>query len=250
MRAIIGCMFLACISTVEAKKKATALHILMKEEDALLKVKEEIDAGGDFGALAEKHSTCPSGKKGGSLGSFGPGQMVKEFDTVVFDDATELDQVYGPVKTQFGYHLIKVTERDGKKGAGGGEEKKKKKKKAKKAPAMIEITSQADFKEKVLSHEDVFAVEFFSSMCGSCKEFSPIWAKYAKSTPPVRTAKVNIDDKGGMALAQSLGVMEEGVCGLYSSFREGASLQAPVHKHIFFSLKLVLLCSFLRISTQ
>ena len=55
-------------------------------------------------ALAEP-STCPSGKKEGSLGSFGKGSMVKEFDAVVFDSETELDKVYGPVKTQFGYDL-------------------------------------------------------------------------------------------------------------------------------------------------
>jgi peptidyl-prolyl cis-trans isomerase C len=59
--------------------------------------------------VAKSHSTCPSGKNGGKLGSFSPGSMVREFDAVCFDPETEVGRVYGPVKTQFGYHLIKVT---------------------------------------------------------------------------------------------------------------------------------------------
>ncbi|MCA9422759.1 MAG: peptidylprolyl isomerase, partial [Nitrospira sp.] len=58
---------------------------------------------------AKEHSTCPSGKQGGDLGEFGPGQMVKEFDEVVFSG--ELGKVHGPVKTQFGYHLLEITSR-------------------------------------------------------------------------------------------------------------------------------------------
>jgi peptidyl-prolyl cis-trans isomerase C len=64
------------------------------------------------GAFAEKAqllSECPSAASGGSLGSFGPGQMVPEFDKVVFGDAVGV--VHGPVKTQFGHHLILITER-------------------------------------------------------------------------------------------------------------------------------------------
>ncbi|MEX2353182.1 MAG: peptidylprolyl isomerase, partial [Gammaproteobacteria bacterium] len=52
---------------------------------------------------------CPSGKSGGELGTFGPGQMVKEFDEVVFNG--DVNVVHGPVKTQFGYHLLEVTNR-------------------------------------------------------------------------------------------------------------------------------------------
>ena len=65
--------------------------------------------GADFADLAKQHSSCPSGKSGGNLGEFGPGQMVKEFDTVVFNEA--VGEVHGPVKTQFGYHLLEVTSR-------------------------------------------------------------------------------------------------------------------------------------------
>eukprot|EP01061_Rhynchopus_euleeides_P042006 TRINITY_DN733_c0_g1_i1.p3 TRINITY_DN733_c0_g1~~TRINITY_DN733_c0_g1_i1.p3 ORF type:complete len:275 (+),score=161.52 TRINITY_DN733_c0_g1_i1:59-883(+) len=210
----LGCLLLAAASGADAAGKAKASHILMKDEDALMKVKDDIDAGkATFVEMAKKHSTCPSKNKGGDLGSFGKGAMVKEFEEVVFADSTEVGKVYGPVKTQFGFHLIRVTERDGKKAPedAEGEKKEKKKKKKKQAPAMISISTQADFREKVLNHQDAFAVEFYSAMCGSCKEFSPIWDAYAKKTPPVRTAKVNIDDKGAMDVAQALGVMEEGI---------------------------------------
>ena len=71
--------------------------------------KTKITDGADFGDVAREHSTCPSGRRGGDLGSFGPGQMVKEFDTVVF--SASLNEVQGPVQTQFGYHLLEVTSR-------------------------------------------------------------------------------------------------------------------------------------------
>ena len=72
-------------------------------------LKKKIDGGEDFAAVAKEHSTCPSAKRGGDLGTFSPGQMVKPFDTVVFNE--EVGKVHGPVKTQFGYHLILVKER-------------------------------------------------------------------------------------------------------------------------------------------
>ena len=59
-----------------------------------------------------KHSTCPSGKDGGSLGSFSAGQMVPEFDAICFDESKAVGVVHGPIKTQFGYHLILVEERE------------------------------------------------------------------------------------------------------------------------------------------
>ena len=63
-----------------------------------------------FDAAASQHSQCPSGKQGGSLGSFGPGMMVPEFDKVVFNE--DIGVVHGPVQTQFGYHLVEITARD------------------------------------------------------------------------------------------------------------------------------------------
>ena len=90
--------------------KATARHILVDSEDNCQSLKEQIEGGADFAEIAREHSTCPSGRNGGDLGEFGPGQMVKEFDEVVFSG--ELNTVHGPVKTQFGYHLLEITSRE------------------------------------------------------------------------------------------------------------------------------------------
>ena len=89
--------------------RARARHILVPTEKTCADLKAEIEAGADFAAVAKQHSQCPSGQRGGDLGEFGPGQMVKEFDTVVF--SAEIGKVVGPVQTQFGYHLIEVTSR-------------------------------------------------------------------------------------------------------------------------------------------
>ena len=89
--------------------KARARHILVSTLQACEDLKTQIEGGQDFGALAAKHSSCPSGKQGGDLGEFGPGVMVKEFDDVVFSG--EVGKVHGPVKTQFGYHLLEITSR-------------------------------------------------------------------------------------------------------------------------------------------
>lgn len=89
--------------------KATARHILVNSEEECQKLKSSIEDGADFGEVAAAHSNCPSGKSGGDLGSFGPGEMVKEFDQVVFNET--VGQVHGPIKTQFGYHLVEVTSR-------------------------------------------------------------------------------------------------------------------------------------------
>jgi len=89
--------------------RASARHILVPTEEACNELKTKIEGGEDFAAMAKQHSGCPSGQQGGDLGSFTPGQMVKEFDEVVFSG--EVGKVLGPVKTQFGYHLIEVTER-------------------------------------------------------------------------------------------------------------------------------------------
>ena len=90
--------------------KATARHILVDTEQQCTELKQQLADGADFAALAAEHSNCPSGRNGGDLGSFSPGMMVKEFDTVVFSAA--LNEVQGPVKTQFGFHLIEVTGRE------------------------------------------------------------------------------------------------------------------------------------------
>ena len=89
--------------------KASARHILVKTEAECSKLKKDIEGGASFADLAKKHSSCPSGREGGNLGEFGPGQMVPEFDKVVF--SAPVGTVQGPVKTQFGFHLIEVTKR-------------------------------------------------------------------------------------------------------------------------------------------
>jgi len=90
--------------------KVSAKHILMSDEAALNEVKAKIEGGElTFEDAAKEYSTCPSKAKGGSLGSFGKGQMVKEFEDAAFGG--ELNTILGPVKTQFGYHLILVDDR-------------------------------------------------------------------------------------------------------------------------------------------
>jgi peptidyl-prolyl cis-trans isomerase C len=89
--------------------RARARHILVRSKETCDKLKADIEAGADFAKIAKEHSLCPSGKSGGDLGEFGRGQMVREFDEVVFTG--EIGKVHGPVKTQFGYHLIEITSR-------------------------------------------------------------------------------------------------------------------------------------------
>lgn len=89
--------------------RATARHILVDTQQKCEDLKQQILAGADFADIARQHSSCPSGRQGGDLGSFGPGEMVREFDQVVF--SADLNSVQGPVKTQFGYHLVEVTSR-------------------------------------------------------------------------------------------------------------------------------------------
>ncbi len=89
--------------------RARARHLLVETEAQCEELKQQIEAGADFAEVAKQHSSCPSGRQGGDLGEFGRGQMVPEFDQVVFSG--ELNKVHGPVKTQFGYHLLEITSR-------------------------------------------------------------------------------------------------------------------------------------------
>lgn len=88
---------------------ATARHILVDSAEAAQQLKNDIAGGADFADLAKQHSSCPSGAQGGDLGQFGRGMMVKEFDEVVF--SAPINEVQGPVQTQFGFHLLEVTSR-------------------------------------------------------------------------------------------------------------------------------------------
>ena len=93
----------------DVSMKAEARHILVKTEQECLDLKAKIEGGAGFAEMAKAHSKCPSGSEGGTLGEFSPGDMVPEFDRVVFKD--EIGKVHGPIKTQFGYHLIEITKR-------------------------------------------------------------------------------------------------------------------------------------------
>ena len=98
------------IAKVTAPQEVRARHILVKTEDEAKAVIEEVKGGADFAEVAKAKSTGPSGPRGGDLGFFGRGQMVPEFDQAAF--AMEPGDVSEePVKTQFGYHVIKVEEK-------------------------------------------------------------------------------------------------------------------------------------------
>jgi len=87
--------------------QARASHILVKTEDQANQIMKRLTDGEEFAAVAKRFSSCPSGKNGGDLGWFGKGMMVPEFEKIAFEE--EVGKVVGPVKTQFGYHVIKVT---------------------------------------------------------------------------------------------------------------------------------------------
>lgn len=89
---------------------ATARHILVDSEEEAQDLKNQIAGGASFSDLAYQHSNCPSGKEGGSLGEFGPGLMVKEFDEIVFNE--EVNIIHGPIRTIFGFHLIEILSRE------------------------------------------------------------------------------------------------------------------------------------------
>lgn len=88
--------------------KVNASHILVKSESEAWAMLTDLKNGKSFEELAKERSSCPSGKKGGSLGWFGRGQMVKEFENAAFSG--KKGQIVGPIKSQFGYHLIKIND--------------------------------------------------------------------------------------------------------------------------------------------
>lgn len=87
-------------------KEVRAAHILVEKEAKAKELLQMINNGTSFADLAKQFSMCPSGRKGGDLGWFKKGMMVKEFEDAAFNHAK--GEVVGPVKTQFGYHLIQV----------------------------------------------------------------------------------------------------------------------------------------------
>ena len=100
-----------------SKSSASASHILMDDNEEskakLSAMKKEINDITQFKGAAQRYSKCPSGKaSGGSLGKFSPGMMVPAFDKVIFDKESKIGRVIGPIRTNFGYHLIFIEERD------------------------------------------------------------------------------------------------------------------------------------------
>ncbi|MGM0641710.1 MAG: peptidylprolyl isomerase [Thermotogota bacterium] len=86
-----------------------ASHILVKTEEKANEIKEKLNSGESFEELAKEFSECPSKQQGGDLGNFSKGQMVPEFENVAFN--MEEGNISDPVKTQFGYHIIKLTDK-------------------------------------------------------------------------------------------------------------------------------------------
>jgi foldase protein PrsA len=94
--------------TFAQAEQVEASHILVEDEKTAKKVAKELAAGGDFAKLAAEYSTdAETADNGGSLGYFGKGDMVEEFEDVAFD--LDINKVSDPVKTEYGYHIIKVT---------------------------------------------------------------------------------------------------------------------------------------------
>jgi len=90
-----------------AANQVRASHILVSTQEEANHVLKELASGKQFAEMAMKYSSCPSKARGGDLGFFGKGQMVKQFEDAAF--TLPVGQVSQPVKTQFGYHLIVVT---------------------------------------------------------------------------------------------------------------------------------------------
>jgi len=90
--------------------RACARHILVRTKEEAEKLKKQLASGADFTILAKKYSQCNSAKKGGDLGEFPQGRMLKAFDNTVFNKPVL--KVHGPVKTKFGYHLIETIYRN------------------------------------------------------------------------------------------------------------------------------------------
>ena len=105
-------VFALLTTSVFAYEEATqirASHILVDSQTDALAIKDKLNNGGDFASTAMRFSQCPSGRRGGDLGYFKRGQMVKEFEDAAF--SLPVGQVSEPVHTEFGWHIIKVTDR-------------------------------------------------------------------------------------------------------------------------------------------
>ena len=113
MKKLLGVIIFTLILSLQAIgeefKTVCASHILVPTEMDAIKLRSQIKNYDDFKYYARLYSTCPSGRNGGSLGCFGKGQMVKPFEEAAFKG--NIGEVSAPVKTQFGYHLLWITDK-------------------------------------------------------------------------------------------------------------------------------------------
>lgn len=96
-------------SQFQSPSQTQASHILVSEEEQAMNIKKALNEGASFEEQAKEHSSCPSSEKGGDLGYYPNGRMVPEFEKAA--DELSLGEISEPVKTQFGYHIIKVMDR-------------------------------------------------------------------------------------------------------------------------------------------
>lgn len=106
---IIFSLLTSIVFAYEEPRQVRASHILVKTRAEAIQLKKDIDNGGSFSQYAKLYSLCPSGKEGGDLGYFRRGQMVQQFEDEAFE--LSIGEVSEPVGTEFGWHLIKVTDR-------------------------------------------------------------------------------------------------------------------------------------------
>ncbi len=128
-----------------------ASHILVADENRAMEIVDELEGGMDFEDAARSYSSCPSSEVGGALGEFGRGQMVPEFEEAAFN--MELGEISAPVKTQFGYHIIRLEERKEAKDASFDDSREEVEKQ------VILRKQEAKYMEKINSLKDVYKVE-------------------------------------------------------------------------------------------
>ena len=106
---IIFCLLSSVVFAYQDARQVRASHILVKTRGEAIQLKKDIDNGGSFSQYAKMYSLCPSGQNGGDLGYFRRGQMVQPFEDEAFE--LSIGEVSEPVGTEFGWHLIKVTDK-------------------------------------------------------------------------------------------------------------------------------------------
>lgn len=128
-----------------------ASHILVADEERAKEILDELNGGMNFEDAAKSYSSCPSSEVGGALGEFGRGQMVPEFEEAAF--SMELGEISAPVKTQFGYHIIRLDEKNEPKDSSFEESREEVEKQ------VILRKQETRYMEKINSLKEVYKVE-------------------------------------------------------------------------------------------